>query len=71
MQIIKINYSKIKSDIFYQHIYPLYAKEFLFGQDLEVFMFLLEANFMFSDYQKECIKKYWNSKTELTEKVNL
>lgn len=71
MQIIKINYSKIKSDVFYQYIYPLYAKEFLFGQDLEAFMFLLEANFTLSDIQKEYITEHWNTKTELTEKVIL
>lgn len=71
MQIIKINFSKIKSDIFYQHIYPLYTKEFLFGQDLETFIFILEANFVLSDIQKEYIVEHWNSKTELTEKVNI
>lgn len=71
MQIIKINYSKIKSDVFYQYIYPLYTKEFLFGQDLEAFMFLLEANFTLSDIQKEYITEHWNTKTELTEKVIL
>lgn len=39
MKIKKFDYSQSKKDIFYQVIYPIYAKEFLFGSNYEAFAF--------------------------------
>ena len=49
------DYSKSKEDIFYKVIYPLYAREFLFGNNYEHFAFLVEANFILNAPQWEYI----------------
>ena len=43
---IKIfDYTDSTEDIFYKIIYPVYAKEFLYGSNYEDFAFLVQANF--------------------------
>ena len=39
MTIKKFDYSKSTKDIFYEIIYPLYSRDFLFGNDYEQFAF--------------------------------
>ena len=36
MTIKKFDYSNVKEDIFYKVIYPLYPKEFLFGNNCKL-----------------------------------
>lgn len=71
MTIKKLDYSKIKKDIFYQVIYPLYAKEFLFNSNYENFIFLVEANFILNKEQKEYIKEHWELKENILTIENL
>lgn len=47
MTIKKFDYSKSTEDIFYKKIYPIYAKEFLFGNSYENFALTVAANFIF------------------------
>ena len=62
MTIKKLDYSKSTVDIFYKVIYPLYAREFLFGNDYEQFAFLVSANFILNDIQWEYILEHWENK---------
>jgi hypothetical protein len=60
----KFDYSAIKEDVFYKHIYPIYPKEFLFGNDYENFAFLISANFILNNQQWEYILEHWEAKEE-------
>lgn len=53
MTIKKFDYSKSTKDIFYEIIYPLYSRDFLFGNDYEQFAFLVGANFILNAEQWE------------------
>jgi hypothetical protein len=64
MTIKKFDYSAIKEDVFYKHIYPIYPKEFLFGNDYENFAFLISANFILNNQQWEYILEHWEAKEE-------
>lgn len=59
------DYSKSKEDIFYKVIYPLYAREFLFGTNYEHFAFLVEANFILNAPQWAYILEYWEQKESI------
>jgi hypothetical protein len=65
MTIKKIDYLASKEDIFYKIIYPIYAKEFLFGNNYKDFVFLVEANFILNIEQWEYIEEHWRVKEEL------
>jgi len=65
MTIKKINYSDIKEDIFYKHIYHLYPNEFLFGNNYENFAFLISANFILNPQQWEYILEHWEEKERI------
>lgn len=65
MTIKKFDFSGIKKDIFYEKIYPIYPKEFLFGNSYENFAFLVSSNFILSEYQWEMILNHWNQKEEM------
>lgn len=62
MTIKKFDLSEIKGSIFYKYIYPIYAKEFLFGDNYENFAFLVSANFILSYSQWEEILNKWEFK---------
>ena len=62
MTIRKFDYSNSKEDIFYKVIYPMYAREFLFGNDYEKFAFLISANFILNAEQWEYILEHWEQK---------
>lgn len=64
MKINKFDYSKSKKDIFYEVIYPLYPKAFLFGDNYENFAFLISANFILNNQQWEYILEHWEAKEE-------
>ncbi len=65
MTIKKFNYSNTTEDIFYKVIYPIYAKEFLFGNSYENFAFLVSANFILNTTQWEKILEYWEEKESI------
>ena len=65
MTIKKFDYSNIQEDIFYKIIYPIYAKEFLFGSDYETFAFTVSANFILNPIQWEYILEHWEAKEHL------
>ena len=62
MTIKKFDYSKSTEDIFYKIIYPMYAREFLFGSNYENFTFLVSANFILNSTQWEYILEHWQQK---------
>ena len=65
MNIIKFDYSQSTEDIFYKIIYPLYAKEFMFGNDYEMFAFHVAANFTLNSEQWEYILEHWDKKEHI------
>lgn len=58
----KVNLSKIGCKIFYQYIYPLVAKEFLLGNDYEVFAQKVSEIFILNSEQWACILAEWETK---------
>lgn len=65
MLITKFNYSKSTEDIFYKTIYPLYAKEFIYGRNYDQFAFLVSANFILNSQQWEYILEHWEAKENI------
>lgn len=65
MTIKKFDYSKSTKDIFYEIIYPLYSRDFLFGNDYEQFAFLVGANFILNPEQWEYILEHWEQKESI------
>ena len=65
MTIKKFDFSGIKEDVFYKHIYPIYPKEFLFGGKYESFAMLIEANFILNPQQWEYILEHWEQKESI------
>ena len=65
MTIKKFDYSNNKTDIFYSRIYPIYPKEFLFGNDYESFKSLVEANFILNSEQWDYILEHWSAKEDI------
>lgn len=65
MTIKKFDYSKSEEDIFYKVIYPIYAKEFLFGNKYEDFAFTVSANFILNIPQWKYILEHWEQKERI------
>lgn len=65
MTIKKFDFSGIKKDIFYEKIYPLYPREFLFGGNYEAFAMLISANFILNAQQWEYILEHWEQKESI------
>ena len=65
MTIKKFDYSKINQDIFYKVIYPIYAREFMFGSNYEQFANMLSVNFILNTIQWEYILEHWEEKESL------
>jgi hypothetical protein len=65
MTIKKFDYSKSKEDIFYKILYPIYAKDFLYGNDYEIFAFTISANFILNAEQWEYILEHWEQKESI------
>jgi hypothetical protein len=53
------------SKIFYTYLYPLYAKEFLFGDSYQEFIELIEEDFILTVRQKNAIETAWEEKEEI------
>jgi hypothetical protein len=65
MKNTKFDFSEYNCDIFYNHIYPIYAKEFMFGTSYEQFAKLLESNFIFNPKIWDYILEHWEYKESL------
>jgi hypothetical protein len=65
MTIKKFDYSKSTKDIFWQIIYPLYAREFMYGKSYESFAFIVSANFILNPEQWEYILEHWEQKESI------
>ena len=65
MTIKKFDCSKSTEDIFYKIIYPLYAREFMFGNNYEQFAFLVSANFILNAQQWGYILEHWDQKESI------
>ena len=65
MKIKKFDYSAVKEDIFYKIIYPIYAKEFLYGDNYENFAFIVSANFILNSEQWGYILEHWEQKENI------
>ena len=59
------DYSESKKDIFYKIIYPIYAKEFLFGSNYENFAKMLQTKFILNPEQWQYILEYWDEKESI------
>ena len=60
-----LDYRKSNKDIFYSIIYPLYAKDFLFGNDYETFAKLVQERFILNPIQWEYILNHWEEKEQI------
>ena len=65
MKITKFDYTKSNEDIFYKILYPIYAREFLFGKNYEDFAFTISANFILNEQQWEYILEHWEQKENI------
>jgi hypothetical protein len=61
----KINYSESTKDLFYEKIYPVVAKKFLFDSNYEKFKELVESKFILNEPQWEYIKEHWDEKESI------
>jgi len=67
MQVTKFDYSKSTEDIFYKIIYPIYAKEFLFGSSYEEFASIVSTMFILNSEQWEYVLEHWEGKQSILE----
>lgn len=65
----RLDYSESKKDIFYEIIYPLLAREFLFGNDLQTFAAFVNEHFILNREQWEYIREHWDVKEDVKEKL--
>ena len=61
----RFDYTNSREDIFYKVIYPLFSKEFLFGNDLEEFLKLVNETFILNDFQVLHIVEHWKEKENI------
>ena len=71
MTIKKFDYSNSTEDIFYKIIYPIYPKEFLFGNNYENFAFIISANFILNATQWDYILEHWEHKESILKLQNI
>lgn len=65
MKIKKFDFSNSMEDIFYKIIYPLYAREFLFGTSYEEFILIVKVNFILNSQQENFILEHWEKKERI------
>lgn len=58
----KFDYSKSTNDIFFKVIYPLFAKEFMFGSDYHTFAKMVSDHFILNEPQWDYILEHWTAK---------
>lgn len=62
----QIDLSKIHpSKVFYGYIYPVYAKDFLFGSDYELFAQYISKSFILTSEQWEAVLQEWELKESI------
>jgi hypothetical protein len=70
MDIKKFDYSKSTKDIFYKIIYPIYAKEFLYGNSYKEFFDMLSTNFILNARQWDYVLCHLEQKESTLSKEN-
>lgn len=65
MKLKKRIHSDNHKEMFYLYIYPLFAKEFLLGDDYEKFAQLVSEVFILTSEQWECVLEEWNTKESI------
>ena len=65
MKVTRLNYLESTQDIFYKVIYPIYAREFLFGDNYEVFASLVAERFILNTVQWVKILEHWEDKESI------
>lgn len=59
----KVNLSAVYiSKVFYDYIYPVYAKEFLFMNNYEQFASMVQLSFILTEKQWEVVLSEWELK---------
>jgi hypothetical protein len=62
----KINLKNIyKTKVFKEFIYPVFAKDFLFGSDYEMFAQLIGKKFILTPEQWDCVLIEWEEKESI------
>lgn len=61
----KANLKKMGANVFYQFIYPVFAKQFLLGSDYETFAKLVSEMFTLSQDQWSNVLSSWEMKEDL------
>lgn len=61
----KANMTKMGAGIFYKYIYPVYSREFLLGNDYEVFIKKVEETFILNSSQYKLILSEWELKEQI------
>jgi hypothetical protein len=61
----KIDFSDYNRDIFYSHIYPIFAKEFMFGTSYDQFAKLVQNSFILNSIIWGYIVEHWEHKESL------
>ena len=61
----KFDLSGLNEDVFYKIIYPVFAKEFLFFGDYELFANLVGQRFKLSSTQWESVLIHWEQKESI------
>ena len=62
----KVNLSAIHpTKVFYGYLYPIYAKQFLFGSNYQIFAELVQESFVLTPEQWEVILNEWEFKESI------
>jgi hypothetical protein len=61
----KANLKKMGANVFYQFIYPILAKQFLLGNDYDIFAKLVSEMFTLSTEQWSNVLSSWEMKEDL------
>lgn len=61
----KLNLSAIKQDVFYKYIYPVFPKEFLFGNNYPMYAEFVNACFILSPEQWDEVLEEWENKEKI------
>jgi len=61
----KADLTGIGNKVFYQYIYPVYAREFLLGSDYEQFAKKVQETFVLNEEQWACVLAEWEIKDSI------
>ena len=61
----KIDLSKIGANVFYKFIYPMFARDFLFGTDYDEFAHIVSGHFILNEKQWSAVLAEWEVKEQI------